>query len=168
MKELKKSTRREPVSRKKNTAEKKEQTAKKSTKKNTGKEIKKENKKDTEKGTWKSVTKERVYDPNGKVLMITYACVILFLALAVYMGYFLQMKSEDVINNPYNARLDSFSDRIVRGSILASDGTVLAETTTDDAGNETRVYNYGGMFDHAVGYSSKGKTGIEAMANFYL
>ena len=47
MKELKKSTRREPVSRKKNTAEKKEQTAKKSTKKNTGKEIKKENKKDT-------------------------------------------------------------------------------------------------------------------------
>ncbi len=52
MKELKKSTRREPVSRKKNTAEKKEQTAKKSTKKNTGKEIKKENKKDTEKGTW--------------------------------------------------------------------------------------------------------------------
>ena len=117
MKELKKSTRREPVSRKKNTAEKKEQTAKKSTKKNTGKEIKKENKKDTEKGTWKSVTKERVYDPNGKVLVITYACVVLFLALAVYMGYFLQMKSEDVINNPYNARLDSFSDRIVRGSI---------------------------------------------------
>ena len=168
MKELKKSTRREPVSRKKNTAEKKEQTAKKSTKKNTGKEIKKENKKDTEKGTWKSVTKERVYDPNGKVLVITYACVVLFLALAVYMGYFLQMKSEDVINNPYNARLDSFSDRIVRGSILASDGTVLAETTTDDAGNETRVYNYGGVFDHAVGYSSKGKTGIEAMANFYL
>lgn len=81
MKELKKSTRREPVSRKKNTAEKKEQTAKKSTKKNTGKEIKKENKKDTEKGTWKSVTKERVYDPNGKVLVITYACVVLFLAL---------------------------------------------------------------------------------------
>lgn len=33
---------------------------------------------------------------------------------------------------------------------------------------KTRVYNYGGVFDHAVGYSSKGKTGIEAMANFYL
>ena len=124
-----KSTRREPVSRKKNTAERRNRQQEEY-KKNTGKEIKKENKKDTEKGTWKSVTKERVYDPNGKVLVITYACVVLFLALAVYMGYFLQMKSEDVINNPYNARLDSFSDRIVRGSILASDGTVLAETTT--------------------------------------
>ena len=107
-------------------------------------------------------------DPNSKVLAVTYVCVALFLALAVYMGYFLQVKSEDVINNPYNARLDSFSDRIVRGSILAADGTVLAETTTDDGGNETRVYNYGNVFDHAVGYSSKGKTGIEAMANFYL
>ena len=107
-------------------------------------------------------------DPNSKVLAVTYVCVALFLALAVYMGYFLQVKSEDVINNPYNARLDSFSDRIVRGSILAADGTVLAETTTDDGGNETRVYNYGSVFDHAVGYSSKGKTGIEAMANFYL
>ena len=107
-------------------------------------------------------------DPNSKVLAVTYVCVALFLALAVYMGYFLQVKSEDVINSPYNARLDSFSDRIVRGSILAADGTVLAETTTDDGGNETRVYNYGSVFDHAVGYSSKGKTGIEAMANFYL
>ena len=60
------------------------------------------------------MTKERVYDPNGKVLVITYACVVLFLALAVYMGYFLQMKSEDVINNPYNARLDSFQTHCKR------------------------------------------------------
>ena len=52
-------------------------------------------------------------DPNSQVLAVTYVCVALFLALAVYMGYFLQVKSEDVINNPYNARLDSFSDRIV-------------------------------------------------------
>ena len=180
MKELKKSARREPVSRKKDTVEKKEQTVKKNVGKSEGKDTRRDVLKDTkkdaekksqkapEKGTWKSVMKERVYDPNSKVLTITYACVVLFLALAVYMGYFLQVKSEDVINNPYNARLDSFSDRIVRGSILASDGTVLAQTTTDDAGNETRVYNYGSVFDHAVGYSSKGKTGIEAMANFYL
>ena len=68
-------------------------------------------------------------DPNSKVLAVTYVCVALFLALAVYMGYFLQVKSEDVINNSYNARLDSFSDRIVRGRILASDGTVPVSYT---------------------------------------
>ena len=52
------------------------------------------------------------------------------------------------------------SDRIVRGRILASDGTVLAQTQMDGGGNETRVY-LGDIFDHAVGYSTKGKTGIE-------
>ena len=84
------------------------------------------------------------------------------------MGYLLQVRSEHVINNSYNARLDRFSDRIVRGKIMAGDGTVLAETQVDADGNETRVYYYGSVFDHAVGYSAKGKTGIEALANFYL
>ena len=105
---------------------------------------------------------------NRNILGITYVVVALFLGLAAYLGYFLQVKSEEVINNSYNARLDSFSDRIVRGRILASDGTVLALTQTDGEGNETRVYPFGDMFDHAVGYSTKGKTGIEALANFYL
>ena len=111
-------------------------------------------------------------DPNPKanrnILKLTYVMVALFLALIAYMGYFLQMKREDVINNSYNARLDSFADRIVRGQILASDGTVLAQTQVDEAGNETRVYPFGSVYSHAVGYSTKGKTGIEALANFYL
>ena len=51
---------------------------------------------------------------------------------------------------------------------MAGDGTVLAETQVDADGNETRGYYYGSVFDHAVGYSAKGKTGIEALANFYL
>ena len=105
---------------------------------------------------------------NSCILGITYLMVALFLGLAVYMGYFLQVRSEDVINNSYNARLDRFSDRIVRGKIMAGDGTVLAETQVDADGNETRVYYYGSVFDHAVGYSAKGKTGIEALANLYL
>ena len=105
---------------------------------------------------------------NRNILSITYVVVALFLGLAVYMGYFLLMKSEDVINNSYNARLDSFSDRIVRGKILAADGTELAVTQVDDNGNETRSYPFGNVFDHVVGYSVKGKTGIESLANFYL
>ena len=37
-------------------------------------------------------------------------------------------------------------------------------------GGETRqgCISFGDIFDHAVGYSTKGKTGIEALANFYL
>ena len=118
----------------------------------------------------KNTSKKAAPNPkaNNGILGITYLIVALFLGLAVYMGYFLQVRSEDVINNSYTARLDSFSDRIVRGKIMAGDGTVLAETQVDAEGNETRVYYYGSVFDHAVGYSAKGKTGIEALANFYL
>lgn len=111
-------------------------------------------------------------DPNPKsnrnILGITYVVAAVFLGLAAYLGYFLLARGEEVINNSYNARLDSFSDRIVRGKILAADGTVLAETQVNGEGNETRVYPFGSVYDHVVGYSAKGKTGLEALANFYL
>ena len=105
---------------------------------------------------------------NKVILAVTYLGAALFLGLAGYMGYFLQVQRETVINNSYNARLDSFANRVVRGRILAADGTVLAENWTDGEGNETRIYPFGTVFDHVVGYSSNGKTGIESLANFYL
>ena len=105
---------------------------------------------------------------NKVILAVTYLGAALFLGLAGYMGYFLQVQRETVINNSYNARLDSFANRVVRGRILAADGTVLAENRTDGEGNETRIYPFGTVFDHVVGYSSNGKMGIESLANFYL
>lgn len=105
---------------------------------------------------------------NHNILIITYIIVLLFLSLIFYFAYFLQIKSEDIINNSYNARLDRFSDRVVRGSILSNDGRVLAETQVDGAGNESRYYPYGSLFSHVAGYSTKGKTGLEALGNFYL
>lgn len=111
-------------------------------------------------------------DPNPKanrhILYISYGVAALFFALAVYFSYFLLVKSEDVINNSYNARLDSFADRVIRGELRSSDGRILAKTQVDEAGNETRVYPYDRLFAHVVGYSSKGKAGLESLANFYL
>ena len=77
-------------------------------------------------------------DSNKSILGIAYVFVGLFLCLLVYFGYFLQVRSQTVINNSYNARLDSFADRIVRGEILSSDGQVLAQTTVADDGSERR------------------------------
>ncbi len=105
---------------------------------------------------------------NRHILQITYAVVAVFAGLILYFGYFLQVKSENVINNSYNARLDSFSDRVLRGEIQSRDGRVLAVTSIDGEGNEIRQYPYDSLFAHVVGYSSKGKTGLEALANFYL
>lgn len=105
---------------------------------------------------------------NRHILLLTYGVVGLFIGLAVYFGYFLSVKSENVINNSYNARLDSFAERVVRGEIRSSDGRVLARTEVDGEGKETRVYPYDSLFAHVVGYSANGKTGLEALSNFYL
>lgn len=105
---------------------------------------------------------------NRSILRITYGIALLFLALILYVGYFIQIQGPEVINNSYNARLDRFSDRVHRGKILASDGTVLAHNEEDEDGNELRVYDHGDVFAHVVGYSTKGKTGIESLASFYL
>jgi cell division protein FtsI/penicillin-binding protein 2 len=106
---------------------------------------------------------------NRNILLITYLIVGLFIGMSVYLGYFIQVQSEDVINNPYNsARLNNFEERVVRGKILSDDGSILAETIISEKGTEMRNYPQGDLFSHVVGYSSMGKTGIESLANYYL
>lgn len=105
---------------------------------------------------------------NKSILCMTYVMVGLFVCMIGYFGYFLQFKSEDVINNSYNARLDRFADRIRRGEILSGDGRVLAQTLVGEDGTEVRNYPYDSLFAHVVGYSDHGKTGLESLANFYL
>ncbi len=105
---------------------------------------------------------------NREILRLAYLVAGVFLAMCLYMGYFLLFQSEEIINNPYNARLNLFEERVIRGSILSSDGTVLARTAVSEDGTETREYPAGRLFAHVVGYSTMGKTGIESLANYYL
>jgi len=86
----------------------------------------------------------------------------------VYIVYFNAVRSKDIINSPYNVRLDSMAERVVRGKILDNAGNVLAETIVSGDGTETRNYPYGEMYAHVVGYDSYGKSGLESTANFDL
>ena len=52
---------------------------------------------------------------NKNILWFAYGVVGVFAAMGLYMGVFLQFQSEDVINNPYNARIAGMADRVVRG-----------------------------------------------------
>ena len=85
-----------------------------------------------------------------------------------YITYFQVARSRDIIRSPYNARQDSYADRVVRGKILDKDGNVLAQTNVSEDGTETREYPYGNMFAHVVGYSVQGKSGLESGENFEL
>ena len=112
--------------------------------------------------------KEKQKLKNKEFALVAYLFIGIFLAMIAYFAYFQIMKSEDFINNPYNSRIDEFSKRVIRGDIVASDGTVLATTVTDDDGNETRKYPQGRTYAHVVGFSENGKAGIESDYNFQL
>ena len=110
----------------------------------------------------------RTTSRNKEYAIVTYVFLALFICMTGWIVYFMQFKSDDFINNSYNARLATLADYTVRGDILASDGTVLATTNVDEAGNETRNYPYGNVFAHAVGYSVNGMSGVELDANYNL
>ena len=99
---------------------------------------------------------------------MTYVFVALFIGMMGYISYFNVVKGSEVVRNPYNARLDSQADRVVRGNILDRTGKVLAQTNVAEDGTETREYPYGNMFAHVVGYTAQGKTGLESYTNFDL
>ena len=118
---------------------------------------------------------------NRNIVGFIYFFALLFFAMIGYMIYFIGWQAEDLMGNSYNPRMEVFNDRFVRGAILSVDGQVLAQTAVTDTRvnqdgsvnpdgtyTETRQYPFGGVFAQAVGYSTKGKTGLEALANFYL
>lgn len=101
-----------------------------------------------------------------------YACAALFLALfgglVWYLTDYVASNQEALFNNSYNSRQRVLADENRRGTIYSADGEVLAQTVEDAAGKEEREYPYREMFAHVVGYSGKGKTGIEELENFNL
>ncbi len=93
---------------------------------------------------------------------------LMFFAVIGYYCWYLVLKSEKTVDSSYNARLDTFSERVVRGEIRGRNGEVLARTIEDAEGNEIREYPYSNLFAHVVGYSDAGTTGLEAAAGSQL
>ncbi len=115
----------------------------------------------------KAISKKR-RARNKEYTLVSGFFVLIFVSLIGYLIYFDLVESETFINSPYNTRQDTFSDRVVRGMILSSDGEILAQTNVGEDGTEERVYPYNNIFAHAVGYDSNGKNGLESEANFQL
>ena len=95
--------------------------------------------------------------------------VVLFLGIIGYLVYFNAYKSAEYLANEYNAKRQSiFTDRYIRGDIETSDGVVVATTKETNSGDEYRYYPEGNVYAHAIGYSTRGCTGVESLANSSL
>ena len=53
-----------------------------------------------------------------------------------YIVYFQVVQSRDIIRSSYNARQDSYADRVVRGDIVDRNGNVLAHSEVQADGSE--------------------------------
>lgn len=93
---------------------------------------------------------------------------MIFLLLTVHITYFIVFQSDMALVNTYNTRQDLLEETRIRGKILDIKGNVLAETIEVEKGKYERIYPYKSMFSHVVGYASKGKSGLEAYANYEL
>lgn len=105
---------------------------------------------------------------NREILIVSYFFVVLFLGMMTYICVYVYQNQEVMMNNSYNAGQQILVAQNRRGSIMARGGEVLAETITQPDGSEVRKYPYDSLFSHVVGYSTKGKTGIENKMNYYL
>ncbi len=105
---------------------------------------------------------------NRPYLFISAAFLLLFISLIGYLAYFNISLRDRILANPYNKRQDTLNEYVIRGDILSRDGAILAHTDVREDGSENRVYPYGSMFAHVVGYSVLGRSGLESQLNYDL
>ncbi len=105
---------------------------------------------------------------NGYILGMVYLFILLFAGLAGYLCYFTWKEAPELVNSPYNGRLEKLNESCVRGEIISADGKTLAVSRLDEDGEESRSYPFGAAFSHVIGYTSVGEAGMESSANYYL
>lgn len=116
----------------------------------------------------KQQKKQQKRKRNSQIMVVTYLFVTVFLCMMGYTCHYAITHQQELINNSYNGRQELLISQNTRGTIYAAGGQILAETQTDENGEETRVYPYENLFAHVVGYASNGKFGIESLSNYYL
>jgi len=104
---------------------------------------------------------------NRELYVCTWIFLALFAGLFYYLFGYVNAQEEMLFNNSYNSRQSVVAKQNLRGSIYSEDGYILAQTLTQEDG-EIRSYPYQELFAHVVGYSQKGKTGIESLENYWL
>lgn len=114
-------------------------------------------------------TQNNFFKKQSNIIMgITYFNILTFLALGTYLCIYVSTHKEELINNTYNPVQEILINSTVRGNIYSRDKIVLATTQEDRNGNETRLYPFYNIFSHTIGYSTNGRAGVEALANYYL
>ncbi len=106
---------------------------------------------------------------NRNIVRIAGLIISAFSVVIIYLTYLQVYKAPYLLNHPRNKRLLLLEKSIVRGRILDSTGSVLAETV-EDKGEKRRSYPYGEITGNITGYLSEkyGRSGLESAYNHVL
>lgn len=99
---------------------------------------------------------------------IFWLITLIFFLILASMAKLMFVDRQEISSSAYNPRLNYIDSSVKRGNIRDSNGDILAESIQNEDGTYTRKYNRSRMAAHITGYSSKGKTGVEAAENFEL
>ena len=104
---------------------------------------------------------------NRPILRLYVLVVVLFAMLVAWTSRWTVFEADALRDNALNRRELLEEQRIHRGAIRASDGSVIARSVQGEAGTFSRRYPQGALFGHPVGYSfiSVGRTGLEQSRN---
>lgn len=106
---------------------------------------------------------------NKRIITVMVSVCSLFLITVVYLTYFTLFQAKDIIKSSANQRIWEKEEKVLRGSVYDRSGVLLAESKQTEKGQK-RIYPYGSLYTHTIGYNSRtyGKTNIELKFNDYL
>lgn len=106
------------------------------------------------------------YKEGTRLMIVMIVIGILFLALTGYLTYIELFAKDSFMNNAFNQRQWKQEQNTLRGQIVDRSGVILAESERE-GDEQTRIYPFGSLYAHVVGYNSKiyGKSQIELAYN---
>lgn len=107
----------------------------------------------------------------GPQLRMIFVCSALLLLLCVTTAYFVSVTkeyAEENYENDYNRRIKARENTVLKGAVLANDGSILAQSVAGEDGEIYRLYPYGEITAFVTGRNTMGKTGLEAEKNALL
>ena len=110
----------------------------------------------------KKKTEEFAY--SGQQMRMVAVCAMLLLLLCIMVSYFLSVtvkEAKDSYINEYNRRISRTERSMLKGKILAADGTILARSILGEDGEAYRLYPHGETAAFVTGRMILGRTGLE-------
>ncbi|TYQ16529.1 UNVERIFIED_CONTAM: peptidoglycan glycosyltransferase [Acetivibrio alkalicellulosi] len=108
-------------------------------------------------------------DENKKIIRVLIIMCTMFFVIVGYLTYIQIFRSKKLMSNVYNRRNYEIEERTIRGEIFDRKGVLLAHSEKKGSLYE-RVYPYGALYSHVIGYNSRiyGKSLLESTYNNHL